>query len=148
MKSLISAVLVVASLLFLADICPLEAQGNYPFKVIVNNDNPISAATKSEVSKWFLKKSTSWSTGGAIKAVDQAADSGVRADFTNAIHGKSVNAIKSYWQKKIFSGAGTPPPEVGSDAEVLSYVKSNPGAIGYVSATADVGGVKVLDIND
>jgi hypothetical protein len=31
---------------------------------------------------------------------------------------------------------------------VISYVEANPGAIGYVSATADVGGVKTLDISE
>jgi hypothetical protein len=37
-----------------------------------------------------------------------------------------------------------PPPIGRSDAEVLAFVRANPGAIGYVSATADIQGARVL----
>jgi ABC-type phosphate transport system substrate-binding protein len=33
-----------------------------------------------------------------------------------------------------------------SDQEVLDFVRTNPGAVGYVSASAATGGVKVLTI--
>jgi hypothetical protein len=33
-----------------------------------------------------------------------------------------------------------------SDAEVLAFVRGNPGAVGYVSEAAQVSGVKVLEI--
>jgi ABC-type phosphate transport system substrate-binding protein len=45
----------------------------------------------------------------------------------------------------VFSGKDVPPPEKGTDADVVAFVKSNPGAIGYVAAgSAD--GVKVVSL--
>jgi hypothetical protein len=46
----------------------------------------------------------------------------------------------------IFSGRSLPPPELGSDDEVLRYVLAHPGAIGYVSGAANLRGAKVLAV--
>ena len=53
--------------------------------------------------------------------------------------------MKSYWQKMIFSGRDVPPPEKGSPDEVVAFVRSHGGGIGYVPAGTVLGaGVKVL----
>jgi hypothetical protein len=49
-------------------------------------------------------------------------------------------------QQRIFAGRGLPPPELESDEAVLRYVRSRPGAVGYVSERAELGGVKVLGV--
>jgi ABC-type phosphate transport system substrate-binding protein len=122
----------------------LQAQS---FKVIVNQSNTVSSLTAKEISDYFLKKETKWTNGDAVVPVDLSAKSSVREDFSSNIHGKSVSAIKSYWQQYVFAGKGTPPIEKNTDAEVVDFVKRNTGAIGYVSANADVSGVKVLTVN-
>ena len=48
----------------------------------------------------------------------------------------------------IFSGKGIPPPEKASDAEIVTFVRDTPGAIGYVAPGADLSGVKVVAIVD
>jgi hypothetical protein len=59
-----------------------------------------------------------------------------------------VSAVESYWQQAIFSGRSVPPLEKASDAEVLAFVRANPGAVGYVSGGADLGAsVKELTVN-
>ena len=116
------------------------------FKVIVNTANPVSSLTKAEASKLFLKKNSKWDHGAQVQPVELPGSSSVRGRFTQDIHNKKPAAISAYWQKLIFSGRATPPPEKGSDAEVVAYVQANPGAIGYVSSGASVGGVKVVEI--
>lgn len=46
------------------------------------------------------------------------------------------------WLRKSFREGIAAPPVMGSDAEVIAFVKSTPGAIGYVSTPSS--GVKVL----
>ena len=123
-----------------------EAIAAKEWVVIVNKANPITEASKDEVAKWFLKKKTTWENSQKILPVDQSPSSLVRKAFSKEVLGKSVSAVRRYWQKMIFSGRGVPPVEKGSDAKVIDYVKSNPGAVGYVSSNADVSGVKVLKI--
>jgi ABC-type phosphate transport system substrate-binding protein len=59
---------------------------------------------------------------------------------------RSVAAVKSYWQQKVFSGQNVPPPELDSDQQVVTFVLRNPGAVGYVSSAANVEGVKTLSL--
>ncbi len=124
------------------------AQDN-AFQVIVNAGNPTTEMEKSRVAKMFIKKVSRWDNDVKVQAIDQTDRTEVRKAFTKGVHGKGVSAIKSYWQRMIFSGRDVPPPEVASDAEVLAYVGEDPGGIGYVSAGVALGdGVKVLRLTE
>ena len=116
------------------------------YKVIVNNANEASSLGKKELSQLFMKKTAKWSDGTAVVAVDQTEKSAARERFTQEVHGKSVAAVKSYWQQQIFSGREVPPVEKSSDAQVIAFVKQNAGAIGYVAEGADTAGVKVVTV--
>jgi hypothetical protein len=59
-------------------------------------------------------------------------------------HEVSGYAFDAWWQQQIFGGGDTPPPTKASDAEIVAFVKATPGAIGYVSPSADVSGVTVV----
>ncbi len=122
----------------------LFAQSSY--KVIINSSNPVATISKTDLSKLFLKKTTKWENGNKVQPVDLLESSAVRVSFTKEIHDKSISAIKSYWQRQLFSGRAVPPPEKANDKEVLSFVKANSGAIGYVSTSASTKGVKVIKI--
>jgi ABC-type phosphate transport system substrate-binding protein len=78
--------------------------------------------------------------------VDQSASSPTRITFTKAYLGKSISSVKNYWNQQLFSGADVPPLEKASDAEVIDFVKSTPGGIGYVSTAADISGVKEISV--
>jgi ABC-type phosphate transport system substrate-binding protein len=126
---------------------PAVASGQ-GFKVVVNQANPANSISKQELSNIFMKKIGTWSDGQPASPVDQAASSSTRNGFSKVIFGRDANAIKSYWQRQIFSGRGVPPPEKASDDEVIIFVGENSGAIGYVSSNAEIGpGLKVLQIS-
>jgi ABC-type phosphate transport system substrate-binding protein len=138
MKGLMSA---LAATVMLAAPAVVRAQD---FKVVVNSGNAVDALSADEASKIFLKQSAKFANGTAAAPVDQKG--AARASFTKAVHGKAVAAIDTYWQQQIFSGKEVPPPTKASDDEVIAFVKSNPGGIGYVSAGAATAGVKVVAI--
>jgi len=116
------------------------------FKIVANNATQISSLSRDELKAIFMKRNPRWKDGMDIAPVDQAASSPTRASFTQAIHGKPVAAIESFWQQQIFSGRQVPPITKASDDEVLAFVKANPGAIGYVSSAAPTGGVRVIAV--
>ena len=117
------------------------------YKIIVNNSVSVSSLSKKAVSDLFLKKATKWESGAAVTPVDQLDSSNAREGFSKAVHGKTAAAVKSYWNQQIFSGRDVPPVEKKSDAEVLAFVRSTTGAIGYVSEAASAEGVRVVTIN-
>jgi len=93
-----------------------------------------------------MKKKTKWDSGSAVMPVDLGASSKVRETFSQEIHGKSLGAVRSSWQQAAFSGTGSAPPEKTGDSEVIDFVKKNSGAIGYVTASTNTDGVKVIDV--
>ena len=115
-------------------------------KVIVNVDNNVTTISSDQVSRYFLKKSKKWDSGQSVKPVDLNQKNDTRETFTDNVHGKSISAIKAFWQKRIFTGKGVPPVEKKSDKDVIAYVRANPGAIGYVSSKANLNGVKEVEL--
>ena len=124
----------------------LYAQGSYSFKIIVNEDNPVSSLSKEHIARLFLKKTTKWNDGAKVFPVDQSSSSRVRSYFSERILGKPVSSVEAYWQERIFSGRGVPPPEKKSNRQVVSYVKEHPEAVGYVSSSVKLHGVKEIKI--
>jgi ABC-type phosphate transport system substrate-binding protein len=117
-------------------------------RIVVHPSNTLEAISRQEVAELFLKKVTKWPNGGPVTPLDLGEKSPVREKFSRVVHGKSAAAIAAFWQQQIFSGRGTPPTQKRDDGDVLSHVKANPGAIGYVSAAASVTDVKVMKLTD
>ncbi|MEM8932593.1 MAG: substrate-binding domain-containing protein [Acidobacteriota bacterium] len=119
------------------------------FVVIVHVDNPTESIEPRTLSKMFLKKVKRWPDDTPVVVLDQDDDNEVRSAFSRAIHKKSVSAIKSYWQRLLFSGRAVPPDELPSDADVIARVAAEVGAVGYVSPDAELGeGVKILPVSE
>jgi ABC-type phosphate transport system substrate-binding protein len=118
-----------------------------PYRVVVNSANAATSIGRDDLGRIFLKKATTWPAGPAAQPVDQATSSPVRKAFSQAVLGKDVDTVESYWQQAIFSGRAVPPPVKGSDAEVLAFVRANANAVGYVSGGAELGAsVKELEV--
>ncbi|MEM6792499.1 MAG: hypothetical protein AAF725_00830 [Acidobacteriota bacterium] len=127
---------------------PVHAQ-DAEFVVIVHPDNPSLYLKRSQASLLLLKKKSRWPDWNLqAEPVDLGSDSDVRKALSREIHRKSVSTIKNYWQKQIFSGRNTPPPELKTDSEVVAWVSQRPGAIGYVSASTRLDGVKSIEVDD
>src|SRR6185503_304176 len=92
-----------------------HATGATAYRVIVNPGNPQSSVDRRFLSDAFLKKVTRWSTGDAIRPVDQGPDSAARQRFSEDVLSRSVAAVKSYWAQLVFSGRDVPPPELDDD---------------------------------
>lgn len=116
------------------------------FAVVVHPGNPSASFSRDFLEDAFLKRTTEFPGGEGIKPVDQSATSAVRELFTRRVLRRSVAAVKSYWQQRIFSGRGSPPPELASDALVLEYVLAHEGAIGYIADGVDPRGAKVVPV--
>jgi len=139
-----AALIVILTVLMWTVPAVVAGQG---FKIVVNEANPSGSISKQQLSDIFMKKKGTWSNGQQVLPVDLPTSSKTRNGFSKVIFGRDPSAIKSHWQRQIFSGRGVPPPEKASEDEVLAFVRENSGAIGYVSSNADVGsGVKVLEI--
>jgi hypothetical protein len=125
----------------------VASAGELPgFRVIVHPNNPLVSTQPTYLANVFLKKTTHWEGGETIRAVDLRADNAVRRRFSESVLKRSVGAVRSYWQQRIFSGRDVPPPELDSEENVVAFVARSPGAIGYVSSAAKLVGVRELSL--
>jgi len=129
-----------------SEVIAQEAAPSVAYRVVVNSGNPITSVDRRVLGDLFWKKVTQWPNGEVARPVDLPSDSPVRRRFAQEVLGRSTAAVRSYWNQIIFSGRGTPPPELDSDQEVIRFVLKHSGAIGYVSGGADVSGAKVISV--
>jgi ABC-type phosphate transport system substrate-binding protein len=112
--------------------------------VVVHPDSGVDSLSREQVQDIYLGKMTHFPSGEKIKPVDQDEGEATRADFYEAVVGKTLSQIKAYWATKIFSGAGLPPDQVGDGADVVRWVAEHPQGIGFVGASRETEGVQVV----
>jgi len=136
----------VALALIVAGVANASIADDVGFKVIVNPDNSATSVDRDFLRDVYLKKATEWSGGETTYPIDLGSKFPERDRFTDQVIRKTAAQLRTYWNQQIFSGKGVPPPEVDSVAEVIEYVMSNKGAVGYIPSDADPGKAKVIRI--
>jgi hypothetical protein len=116
------------------------------FVIVVNRQNAATSVSREFLVDAFLKKASRWDGGETIRSVDQRADSSARNAFSSSILKRTVRAVRTYWQQRIFSGGDLPPPELDSDDAVVGYVARYRGGVGYVSRSANLGETKAVAV--
>lgn len=112
--------------------------------IIVNPSNGISSLSEQDAKRIFLGKSKKFASGTKAAPVDAKEGNPPRDVFYSSVLGKNAAQVKAYWSTMIFSGKGTPPKEIGNDADIVSHVAKNADAIGYIDASAVNGSVKTV----
>ena len=116
------------------------------FRIVVHPGLRGTQIPRAALSAIFLKQARQWGDGTAALPVDQSLRSPVRLAFCREVLQQEAEAVNVYWQRRIASNV-MPPMVKSSDEEVISFVASTVGAIGYVSAGTPLpDGVKVLAI--
>ena len=105
------------------------------FKVIVNAKLTGQAVSRETLAQVFLGRVDRWGDGKPIAAVDQSTTSPVRAAFSQAVLNMSILSVRQYWTRSIASGR-VPPLARSTDEDVIAFVSSRTGGVGYVSAEA------------
>lgn len=129
--------------LFITGITLASFSGMAEISVIVNNDNA-STLDEKLVKRIYLGKAKSFPAGGKVTALTLKDDAPVSEAFRQNVLNKSNSQYKSHWSKLAFTGKGTPPTEVSSESEMISTVKSDVTAIGFVDSASVTSDVKVV----
>jgi len=138
--------LLPAAVVFLIAAPVVSADVSY--RVIVHPQVKGNQIPRTALSSIFLKQAPKWADGQAVQPIDQSVQSTVRRRFSNDVLGQGVVAVQVYWQRRMSDGM-IPPPVKTSDEEIVSFVASTPGAIGYISsATPLPDSVKAVEITD
>jgi len=121
----------------------MAAMGAYALEIaiIVNGQNS-NTLTKETIAQIYTGNKSSWPDGTRILACDQKLESQTAKAFLSTYARKNASDYQALWMEKMLSGAANPPKSFGSDNDVIEFVASNKGAIGYVAKESVTGKVK------
>ncbi|EAR30763.1 phosphate ABC transporter substrate-binding protein [Pseudoalteromonas tunicata] len=111
--------------------------------VIVNTANN-TTLEKADIEKIFTGRMKSYPDGNVAIPMNAAKNMSTRDEFNQSVLGRTSSQVNAYWSKLVFTGKGNMPMELASDAEIISTISSNKGAIGYVSVSSVTDDVKVI----
>jgi len=82
--------------------------------------------------------------GKRVVAVDLPDTNPLTIKFVTTILGVDVETKHKLWMQKLYAGIGTPPLQREDESSIVTFVASEPGAIGYVKKENLNNSVKVI----
>lgn len=127
--------------LLLAGMLPLRS-AEAQIVVVVNRENSRESLSLPDLRDLYLGALTHFKGGERVVLLES---SGLRPRFYDAVLNMSEDRVKRHWIGLVFSGEGVlPPREFRESADLVRYVASHPGAIGFVPLAVTDSTVKVL----
>jgi TonB family protein len=114
-------------------------------KVIANRSVSADSITVAELKQVYLEQTRLLGDGSHVEPVLERGGS-ANATFVKDFLDINDDSLQSYYRTLVFTGRGSMPKSLGSDSEVVAYVLKTRGAIGYIDASAEADGVKILPI--
>lgn len=104
--------------------------------VIINKNNPIGTLTNAEVKSYYLRKLKSRWPGinKSIRPVDRKVKCREQEIFYAYILEMNTAEVEQYFTTRQLQNAERPADKFQTEIEIIEFVSSEPGAIGYVSA--------------
>jgi len=130
---------------FIVDLPDLKAVER-EILIIVNKETSIESLGLNTLVDIYTNNKTKWDNGEKIH-VSMLKKGPVHDAFSKDMIGMAPKKLVSVWKKVIFTGLGTPPKVVNTEAEMIRYVASTKGAIGYISASVQPENVNVFKLN-
>ena len=82
--------------------------------------------------------------GVAVTAINANSGSEVRTRFLQMFLNQDEDKYTAYWTVRRYIGKGASPREMGKSSDVIRFVTSTPGAIGYIDASDLQPGLNIL----
>ena len=112
--------------------------------VVVNARCGVAAMTRNEVVNVFFGRNRQFFNGVEAQPVDMPDSHPDRARFYRALVGKDVSEVNAYWSRQVFSGRMQPPTKVNTTDDVMKWVSSHPGGIGFIDLSRADARVRVV----
>jgi ABC-type phosphate transport system substrate-binding protein len=113
--------------------------------VIANPGISLESIESKDLQRIYLGKKTMWEDGTSIVTV-MTKNGSVHDRFIEDFLDRSVQRFATYWRQMVFTGKGVPPRSFVQEADLVSFVASTPGSLGFASVGADMSGVKVITV--
>ncbi len=114
--------------------------------LICNKSVAAGTVSKDDLSRIYLGQKNLWENGSKIEPVIFQGD--ITDTFLTGYVGKNAMTFGNYWKKMLFSGKGSGPKQFAKPKEVVDFVASTQGAIGFVPSGTNTDAVKIISVSN
>ena len=140
LKDLIGTLIVVGLILWMT---ATVFAANYV--VIVNKDVSEDSFSRAELRSIFLGEKIKWENKKYIKVAIPLEGDAYR-EFLKDVVLKTPSQFDNHWMKQVYSGKASMPQSFAEISQLVDYVASHSGAIGFVAAGLTDKSVKTISI--
>lgn len=115
--------------------------------VVIANDIGKKSVSSAELIQIFKGKYNLWHNNEQVVIVLPSSRHESADVISRYIYNSSKEAMMKYWLSLVFQGRANPPVFLENDASIISYIESNPGAIGIIKIQNQIPKqiIKVID---
>lgn len=136
--------MVVSSMLVAAILCLfLGSASAEQLRVIANRSVPVASLDQQQIRNIYLGKMKVWANGMKVEFVTLGKGD-VRDAFLKNYVKKNNSTFGRYWKKKVFTGGGKAPVSFKKERDLVEFVETTRGAIGFVTSGTNTDQVKIL----
>jgi len=85
-----------------------------------------------DVARIYLGKATLIPDGDKFVPLNLSPSNPLYAEFSRKVLNKSVNQLRAYWAKRIFTGKGRPPKVIEAPQELKEIIAEDERYLGYL----------------
>lgn len=141
----LKAIMVISTIFFLSSF----VQDNpSEISAVINGENGEKEMTMDKLKNVVMGKTTRWSDGKAVKLAFMSPATETTNTVASKVFGSGYDGAKmsKYFVKLVFQGKISAPQYFTSEPDLVKYVMSTPGAVGFVKS-GKVGSAKVLSVD-
>lgn len=127
-------------------VCLLWGKAAEAVELIANPSISVKTLSINEARALFYMRSREWPDGVPVTIFVLEDDNPVHRQFSKQQLRLFPYRLRRVWDRHLFSGTGRVPEVVGNSREMIDWVASTPGAIGYVDKEYIDEGVQIIEI--
>jgi hypothetical protein len=110
--------------------------------IILNKENPTEKLNPAEVKDYWLRRGTKkkWKISNTlVMPSDRKSKCPEKELFYSKVLTLGMEDVEAYFAAKQYQSAEAPPEKLATDKDVIDYVSSHPGALGFVNKNSLAG---------
>jgi hypothetical protein len=115
------------------------------FVVIVSKDCPLASVSPTDLKRLYTGKLDNIG-GTSVTGTNLSLDNPAAVSFLSEIVGMATTDYKSFWMAQQIRGGSSAPAVKKTASDMITYIKDNANAVGYVPKDAALDGVKAVEV--
>lgn len=103
--------------------------------LLMGNKTGLVSVNRKQLNGIFRGTQSIWKSNEQVIVVMPSSKAEYAEQFANGVLQMSHAALQKYWLALVFQGRANAPVFLNSSAEIVDYVKKNPGAIAIVKSS-------------